>query len=150
MISAASSTNPIIEQIRKCNKTEGASKLAGLVADLYYNKMTLDVFVEKFLKWRTDMTADTLAKCFPDGLVELKNDNSILNKLGLTVLLATNCEKDVGAALLLLDQVVTSFENIKTEWKTALLSTVMFGLLGRQTVSDCENSINQIINVWRN
>merc|ERR1711976_395995 len=143
---AAISCNSPVEKAIECAKTEGVSKLTGMVSDLLQSKMQVNDFVEKFLKWRTDLTAETIAKCVP----AIPNGQSVLQKIGYTFLLSSNCEKDLGGAFIVLDQVVQSFQNFKQNWKNGIIATVFFGLLSKQAYADCDSAIQQIINMWRN
>ena len=73
-----------------------------------------------------------------------------MSKLGLSILYASNCEKDLGPALIVLDNVIANLENINIEWKSALTNAFVFGLVGYQSFGDCKSAFENIIEIWKN
>ena len=67
-------------------------------------------------------------------LISLHDD--WLQSAGYLFLVASNCFKDVGAELLILDSVIQSFQ--EKNYTDALLNTVFMGVLGYQGIQDCK------------
>ena len=142
--------NTKIEIFSDCVKTEGFTHLTGLVLDLYYGKINFSNFVSKYLEWSMRSNTTVLSKCLP--IMDLNKSQlifkSALNKVGLTLLYASNCEKDLGPAFMVLDSVIANLENVKAEWKQALMNTFTLGLIGYQSFQDCKSAFENIKDIW--
>lgn len=136
-----------INDFNKCLKAEYASEVTGYVLDLYYNKLTLASFIDSYFKWtgrlEIMMCLEKLGK--PSEYLQF---NSILSKIGYTLVFSSNCEKDIGPGLILLDNVLANIKNIKTEWKNLLINALGTGLLAKQSYTDCTSAINAIKDIW--
>ena len=137
-----------VQKYKECLKVEAVSNLSGLVLDLYYGKTSIPKFFEAFNEWSLRQDISSLTKCFVEGSLDISVFKSALSKVGLTLLYASNCEKDLGPAIMILDNVITSLENIKTQWKQAITNTLIFGLVGAQSYKDCKGSFEAIKNIW--
>jgi uncharacterized protein YejL (UPF0352 family) len=137
------------EKYFNCMKAEGFSHIAGWVLDVYYGKITTTEFMSKYLDWYIRTDVSFLKKCFP--LVENKQLllKSAFSKIGMTLLYASNCEKDLGPSFIVLDNVVSNLQNIKKEWKNALANTFTLGLVGFQSFKDCRSAVENIIDIWK-
>lgn len=60
---------------------------------------------------------------------------------GIGFLLAANCFKDVGAVLLISDEIIQDPSHIVND----VVILIFVALLGRQSYADCEQFINYII-----
>jgi len=60
---------------------------------------------------------------------------------GISFLLASNCFKDVGAVLLIADEVIQDPSNIAED----VIILIFVYILGRQGISDCQQFINFIL-----
>jgi hypothetical protein len=60
---------------------------------------------------------------------------------GISFLLASNCFKDVGAVLLIADEVVQDPTNIEND----VIILIFTAILGRQGLKDCQQFVNFII-----
>jgi hypothetical protein len=132
-----------------CMKAEGLSHISGWVLDVYYGKLSTTEFMSKYLEWYIRTDSSVLNKCFP--LIENKEliVKSAISKIGMTLLYASNCEKDLGPSFLVLDNVISNFKNIKSEWKNALTNTFTLGLIGFQSYKDCKSAIENVIDIWK-
>lgn len=142
LISASYQTNLESKQLHDCANGE-IVKLNNLVMDLYYNKINLVSFIKEFI--RITSKSDSLKKCITNIRVK---SSTVLSKIGLTLLYESNCLKDVGPAFLILDNLISNLENIKTEWKSALVSAFVFGVTSFQSYNDCKSTIESIIDIW--
>ncbi len=141
------------EQIRNyinCAKGEAVHEMTQFVFDLYYQKLTIPTFLEKLVEWNAKSSIE-ISQC----LVELRdltnvNTGSVLTKLGLSLLYASNCSKDLGPALIILDNVIANLENVKAQWKELLTNGLSFGIIGYQSFKDCRDAAQAIADVWRN
>jgi hypothetical protein len=137
------------EEFQNCLKKEAYSVTTKFVLDLYYNKMSLSNFVDSYLSTSINNFAGVV-QCFQktDNLNIFSSNTGILTKLGLTLLYGSNCEKDLGPTLILLDTVLGNLKNIKTEYKELIINGLFTGLIGYQSFNDCKDSINAIKQVW--
>jgi hypothetical protein len=137
------------EKYFNCMKSEGLSHISGWVLDVYYGKLSTAEFMSKYLEWYMRTDSAVLNKCFP--MIENKEliVKSAISKIGMTLLYASNCEKDLGPSFIVLDNVISNLQNIKTEWKSALVSTVTLGIIGFQSFKDCKSAIENIIDIWK-
>jgi hypothetical protein len=133
-----------------CISQETFKNLATSVLDFYYNKSSSKVFQDTFIGLVKDEIVTAL-QCVVQLVKKYPlKGNSAFTKIGYTFLLASNCEKDVGATLVILDVVLASLKNIKTEWKNLIFGGISTALLGKQSYEDCKNSIEMIKNIWKN
>lgn len=72
------------------------------------------------------------------------NDDSILTKIGISTLLASNCEKDVGMFFLLLDNLVQDVQSDKPDWVQAVMMSIMEYVVGQQGYADCQQMYEYI------
>jgi hypothetical protein len=139
-----------IEETLDCLKTESYTHLRGLVLDLYYGKVNFSIFVSKYLEWTSRSDSSILRKCLP--FFESQKSNlylqSALSKVGMTLLYASNCEKDLGPSFIILDTIISNLENVNAEWKKALVNTLTLGLIGYQSVKDCRSALENIRDIW--
>ena len=141
------------EQIQKyinCAKGESVHELTKIVFDLYYQKFTIPTFLEKLVEWNAKSSIE-ISKC----LTEIKDltkfeTGTVLTKLGLTLLFSSNCSKDLGPALILLDNIVANLENVKAQWKDLLTNGIIFGIIGYQSFKDCRDAAQAIADIWKN
>jgi hypothetical protein len=94
------STEEQIQNYINCAKGEAVHELTQIVFYLYYQKLTIPTFLEKLVEWNAKSYI-ALSKC----LTELKSlpkvqSGTVLTKLGLSLLYASNCSKDLGPALI--------------------------------------------------
>jgi hypothetical protein len=86
--------------------------------------------------------------CYFEHNLRNFSSQTILTKLGETILYATNCEKDVGPALIVLDMAISNLKEIKSEWKNFLINSVTFGFVGYQSLKDCKAAFESIEDIW--
>jgi hypothetical protein len=60
---------------------------------------------------------------------------------GIAFLLASNCFKDLGAVLLILDTVIED----PSDWKSDIIVLIFVALMGRQGYADCEQFIHFVL-----
>jgi len=138
-----------IQNYINCAKGEAVHELTQIVFDLYYQKLTIPSFLEKLVEWNAKSTIE-ISKC----LIELKDltkfkSGNVLTKLGLSLLFATNCSKDLGPALIVLDNVLANLQNLKAQWKDLLTNALTFGIIGYQSFKDCREAAQAISDVWK-
>ena len=138
-----------IENYIKCAKIESVQEITGLVMDLYYSKLTIPTFFGKLFEFNSKARVE-ISKC----ITEIKSlprltSGTALTKLGLTLLFSSNCTKDLGPALIILDSVISNLQNVKDQWKQLLVNGVTFGLIGYQSFKDCKSSFEAIRDIWK-
>lgn len=139
-----------IQNFVKCGKTEAMHEISNLVYDLYYSKFTFPTFIEKLFEWNAKAKVH-----FSQCLTELQNLPNLvtgtpLTKLGLSLLYTTNCSKDLGPALIVLDNVIANIQNIKGQWKQLLTNGLTFAIISYQSFKDCKAAAQTIAEIWRN
>jgi len=138
-----------IQNFINCAKGEAVHELAQIVFGLYYQKLTIPSFLENLVEWNAKSSIE-ISRC----LTELKdlpkvNEGTVLTKLGLSLLYASNCSKDLGPALIVLDNVIANLENVKSQWKELLTNGVTFGIIGYQSFKDCKVAAQAIADIWK-
>ena len=138
-----------IQNYVNCAKGEAVHNLTQIVLDLYYSKLTIPSFLEKLVEWEAKGMIN-VSKC----LVELKDlaklqSGTALTKLGLSLLYSSNCSKDLGPALIILDNVIANLQNVKAQWKNLLINGVTFGIISYQSFNDCKAAAEAIADIWR-
>lgn len=138
-----------IQNYINCAKVETVHELTQIVFDLYYQKFTIPTFLEKLVEWEAKSTIE-ISKC----ISELKdftkvNEGTALTKLGLTLLYTSNCSKDLGPALIVLDNVIANLQNVKSQWKELLTNSIAFGIIGYQSFKDCKVAAQAIADIWK-
>lgn len=139
-----------IQNYINCAKGEAVQEISQIVFDLYYQKLTIPTFLEKLVEWNAKSTIE-ISKC----LTELKDltkfkSGTALTKMGLSLLYASNCSKDLGPALIILDNVISNLENVKAQWKELLTNGLTFGIVGYQSFKDCRAAAQAIADIWKN
>ena len=104
--------------------------------------------VKKYVDCIKTEGISSLTEMVLEAKLENLQFSSSLSKIGLTLLYASNCQKDLGPALMILDNVISNIENIKSQWKQALVSTFTFGLVGLQSSKDCVSAYESIKDLW--
>jgi hypothetical protein len=137
------------KEFLQCMKTEVFTHAPALALKLYYGKLTVAQFMSKFLEWYLRTDSSVLQMCFPMLQEKQLIIKSTFSKIGMSILYASNCEKDLGPAFIILDNVISNFENIKKEWKNALFNTITLGLVGYQSFKDCKSSVENIREIWK-
>ncbi len=137
-----------IQKFFNCAKGEAIHDLSTLVFDLYYNRLNVPTFLEKLIDWNSKSQID-IFQC----VVELKDlakfeSGRILTKLGLSLLFGSNCSKDVGPALIILDNVLENLQNVKEQWKQLVTNGVSFGIIAYQSFKDCKAAAETIKDIW--
>jgi hypothetical protein len=139
-----------LENLKMCLNKESLEQLTGLVYDLYSNKLSFSTFVTKFLEANADYSESF--KCVKtyggDAWKLIFSENSLLTKVGFTLLYESNCAKDAGVVLLLADKVLADIKDISRQWKDLVGAGIMAGLAGMQGYSDCKDAFEQIRDVW--
>ena len=138
-----------LDKFFDCLKTEGIADVSGFLLDVYYGRHSSNNFMSKFLEWYIRIDTSVLQMCIPlleDKTVFVK---SVFSKIGLSLLYASNCEKDLGPCFLILDNVIANFENIKKQWVDALVSSLTLGFAGFQSFKDCKAAVENIIEIWK-
>jgi hypothetical protein len=130
-----------------CLKTEAFTHMTGLVLDLYYGKLTFGNFIEKYLAWSMRTTASQISSCVTQEVAKILSDTAV-SKVGYTLLYASNCEKDLGPAFIVFDIVLQNLQNIKAEWKTAIMNSFTLAIIGYQSYNDCQASFQAIKDLW--
>jgi hypothetical protein len=134
-----------------CIKAELGSEATGFVLDLYYNKLSIGTFIEKYFQWSQRGDAVKCLKILGKpseilhGVVK-----SPLTKLGYSLLYSSNCQKDLGPSLILLDQIIQNIKNIKSQWKQLLITAISTGIIGYQSFNDCKDAYINIKDIWSN
>lgn len=148
LISLSNQQSPAqdVSKMIDCIKVESFTHLTGIILDLYYNKITFKSFIDTYLEWSMRANVQEMNKCLPTEYYA--TSSNILSKLGLSLLYASNCEKDLGPSLIVLEQVIGNLENVKTQWKQALTNTLVFGLIGYQAFGDCKSALQNIRDIW--
>ena len=77
------------------------------------------------------------------------NDQSILAKIGMTNLYLSNCEKDLGAVFLLLDNLVADIKQSKKNWGEIVMLGIMEAITAKQGYSDCRGAVEYIISLFK-
>lgn len=139
-----------VQNYLNCAKGEAVHELTQIVFDLYYQKLTIPTFLEKLFEWNAKSTIE-ISKC----LTELKDLTNVktgtaLTKLGLSLLYASNCSKDLGPALIVLDNLIANLQNVKGQWKELITNGLTFGIIGYQSFKDCSAAAQAIAEIWRN
>ncbi len=84
-------------------------------------------------------------QCVKYSITSKPSDSqSILAKIGMVNLVLSNCEKDVGAVFLLLDNVVQQIKAKQKNWPNIIIASVMDVLLAKQGVTDCVQAYEYI------
>ena len=140
-----------IKSYYECVDKQTIKKFTDLAYDLYNSKMTLPIFIGKLFTLEAKKITE-ISQCAA-GIHGLKSSSSvsegtILSKLGITLLYSSNCSKDVGPALLVLDQVLGYLKDIKAQWKDAIASSVVFGVISYQSYNDCAAAAEAIKEAW--
>ena len=127
-------------------------KFTDLAYDLYNNKITLSAFIGKLFTLEAKKLIE-ISQCATSihGLTSSSSvsEGTILTKIGITLLYSSNCSKDVGPALIILDQTLAYLKDIKANWKDAIVSSVVFGVISYQSYNDCASAAEAIREVWR-
>ena len=71
-----------------------------------------------------------------------------MTKLGFSLLYESNCAKDVGPTLIILDQAIGNMKDIKNQWKQLLTNGLVTGMLSYQSFKDCKDAYDQIRDIW--
>lgn len=137
-------------KFRKClESTEIVSIFEEQLTDLYNNKISLNLLSENFQNWSAKEDFHALKKCmFENKKEKYQFSNGILTKIGETILYATNCEKDVGPALIILDMALSNLKNIKNEWKNLIVNGLSLAFVGYQSFKDCREALESIKDIW--
>jgi len=77
----------------------------------------------------------------------LKSENSLLSKIGMTLVYESKCAQEIGPVFLLLDEVVDSIK--QKHWKEAIMPAIMTVLFAKQGINDCKMIIQAIIDMWK-
>jgi len=139
-----------IQNYINCAKGEAVHEITQIVFDLYYQKLTIPTFLEKLVEWKAKSIVN-ISQCLSElkGLTNFKS-GTVLTKLGLSLLYSSNCSKDLGPALIILDNVIANLQNVKSQWKDLLTNGVVFGIVGYQSFKDCKAAAQAIADIWKN
>ena len=76
-------------------------------------------------------------------------NQDILEDIGISSLLLSNCGKDVGGAFLLLDNIIKEIKSDKPDWVGVVVQAVMDVIFTKQGYGDCKDAINYIIGLFQ-
>ena len=127
-----------------CVDKKTMKQFTDLAKEFFNTKITLKNFVAKLFTLEAKKMNE-ITDCLKNNS-KLSNDRTFLSKLGYSLLFASNCAKDVGPALIILDQVIALFEN--SQWKDALTNSVVFGVISYQSFNDCKAAAEAIRQAW--
>lgn len=77
----------------------------------------------------------------------LKTEDSLLSKIGMTLVYESKCAQEIGPVFLLLDEVVDSIK--QKHWKEAIMPAIMTVLFAKQGINDCRMIIQAIVDMWK-
>ena len=96
-----------------CLGTNYINEVTQTILDVYYNKLSIPTFFFKIIELRGKYLSK-LNQCWESVQGPNLYLSTPLSKLGYTLLYSTNCSKDLGPTLIILDSVLSNIENIKT------------------------------------
>ena len=115
-----------IKNYYDCVDKHTIKKFTDLAYEMYNSKITLPSFIGKLFSLEAKKIVE-VSQCASNISGISQANGTILTKLGMTLLYSSNCSKDVGPALIILDGVLVSLKNIKTQWKDAITNSIVFG-----------------------
>jgi hypothetical protein len=138
-----------LDDLKNCLNHESVKELTGLVYDLYAHKFSLTEFVNTYISNSSYSEAFMCMKTHGGDLWKvLFRENSLLVKVGFTLLYESNCSKDVGVVMLLAEKVLSDIKDISKQWKELIGVSIMSGLATWQGYSDCKSAFEQIRDIW--
>jgi len=138
-----------IKSYYDCVDKHTIKKFTDLAYELFDSQITLPSFIGKLFTLEAKKIVE-ISQCAANikGLTTSVSNGTILTKLGLTLLYSSNCAKDVGPALIVLDQTLATLKNIKTQWKDAITNSIVFGIISYQSMNDCSAAAEAIREAW--
>lgn len=138
------------DKLKRCAYKYIVPNISMLIGEVATEKLSLKAFVDAYIKLNMDATFKQMTdQCgFDQMFSELIRDGSgFLGKVGLSTLFATNCSKDIGIALLVLD---TAIAQIKTHENipAILVNVVGFAITSLQGERDCVAAYQNIREIW--
>jgi hypothetical protein len=142
------------QKLTNCLNKETVRQFSAFFFDLYINKVSLTDFIELYKTSIKDSDVSKQLLCIREHGSEavlkffLNDSNSVLSKLGFTLLYESNCAKDIGGAALLLDRALTDAKDIQKYWKTFAIDATLAALVSYQGWNDCKAAYEAIKDIW--
>jgi hypothetical protein len=136
-----------IKNYYDCIDKSTIKKFSEITFDLYKSNINLSNFIGKLFTIEAKKISE-IYQCFTGQNKISPSNGTILTKIGLTLLYSSNCSKDVGPALIILDQTLAMLKDIETQWKDAVVNSIVFGMISYQSMNDCSAAAEAIRQIW--
>jgi hypothetical protein len=141
-------------ELANCLNKETVKQLSAFFFDLYVNKVSLESFIQAYKTSTLESEISKQLLCIRELGSDVvrqyffKDSNTVLSKVGFTLLYESNCAKDVGGALILLDKAVGDLKGVSKNWQQFAVDAAMTAIVSYQGWVDCKSAYEAIRDIW--